>query len=86
MYFLITSYVRDKAVYCCWVSVYALINYVIVFIYLSIFISTSGGAPGYRETPVLVDIGYTDYVLRAHSVTALVLNCRISWYIYLLSR
>jgi hypothetical protein len=44
MYFLIISYVRDKVVYCCWVSIYSLINYVILFIYL-LFISTSRGTP-----------------------------------------
>jgi hypothetical protein len=31
--FLIISYMRDKGVYCCWVSIYALINDVILFIY-----------------------------------------------------
>jgi hypothetical protein len=35
IYFLIISYVRDKLVYCCWVSIYALINDVILFIYLA---------------------------------------------------
>jgi hypothetical protein len=34
IYFLIISYMRDKVVYCCWVSDYVLINYVILFIYL----------------------------------------------------
>jgi hypothetical protein len=33
IYFLIISYVTDKAVYCCWVSVYLLINYDILFVY-----------------------------------------------------
>jgi hypothetical protein len=33
IYFLIISYVTDKAIYCCWVSAYALINYVILFIF-----------------------------------------------------
>jgi hypothetical protein len=32
--FLVISYVSDKVVYCCWVSIYALINDVILFIYL----------------------------------------------------
>jgi hypothetical protein len=36
IYFLIISYVRDKVVYCCWVSVYALINDEILFIYFFI--------------------------------------------------
>jgi hypothetical protein len=42
IYFLIISYVRDKVVYFCWVSINALINNVILFIY---FISTSRGTP-----------------------------------------
>jgi hypothetical protein len=33
IYFLIISCVRHKVVYCCWVSIYALINDVILFIY-----------------------------------------------------
>jgi hypothetical protein len=37
IYFLIISYVRDKVVYCCWVSIYALINVVILFIYFFIY-------------------------------------------------
>jgi hypothetical protein len=49
IYFLIISYVTDKAVYCCWVSVCALINDVILFIYL---FSTSRCTLGYRGTPV----------------------------------
>jgi hypothetical protein len=44
IYFLIISYVRDKVVYCGWVSIYALINDVILFVYLFI-ISTSRGIP-----------------------------------------
>jgi hypothetical protein len=52
---LIISYVRNKVVYCCWVSIYALINDKILFIYLFI-ISTSGGTPRkcprYPGTPV----------------------------------
>jgi hypothetical protein len=43
IYFLIISYVRDKVVYCCWVSIYAWINDVILFIYFSI--SPSRGTP-----------------------------------------
>jgi hypothetical protein len=34
IYFLIVSYVRDKVVYCSCVSIYALVNYVISFIFL----------------------------------------------------
>jgi hypothetical protein len=48
IYCQIISYVVDKVVYCCWVSIYALINDVILFIYLSIylfFISTFRGTP-----------------------------------------
>jgi hypothetical protein len=58
VYFLIISYVRNKVVYCCWVSVYALINDVILFIYLFLFLHLAvplgsvSGTPGYRGTPV----------------------------------
>jgi hypothetical protein len=38
IYVLIISYVRDKVVYCCWVSIYALINDVILFTYLYIYL------------------------------------------------
>jgi hypothetical protein len=43
IYFLVISYVTEKVVYCCWVSIYALINDVILFIYF--LISTSRGTP-----------------------------------------
>jgi hypothetical protein len=57
IYFLIISYERDKVVYCCWVSIYTLINDVILFIIF--FISKPRGTPrkrlwypGYCGTPV----------------------------------
>jgi hypothetical protein len=49
----------NTVVYCCWVSIYALINYVILFF----FISTSRGTPGYRVTPVGNHYS-TDYVVK----------------------
>jgi hypothetical protein len=54
---LIISCVRDKVVYRCWVSIYALINYVILFIYflflhLAVPQGSVRGIPGYRGTPV----------------------------------
>jgi hypothetical protein len=58
IYFLIISYVRDKVVYCCWVAVYALINDVILFIYLFLFLHLAvplgsvRSTPGYRGTLV----------------------------------
>jgi hypothetical protein len=58
IYFLIISYVRDKVVYCCWVSVYALISDVILFIYLflslhlAVPLGSVRGTPGYRGNPV----------------------------------
>jgi hypothetical protein len=52
----VISHVRDKVVYCCWVSIYALINYVILFIYflflhLAVPLGSVRGTLGYRGTP-----------------------------------
>jgi hypothetical protein len=49
--------VTDKVVYCCWVSIYALINDVILFIYflflhLAVPLGSVRGNPGYSGTPV----------------------------------
>jgi hypothetical protein len=40
-------------VYCCWVSIYALINYVIfLFLHIAVPLGSVRGTPGYRGTPV----------------------------------
>jgi hypothetical protein len=54
VYFVIISYARDKAVYCCWISVCALINDVILFIFLHLVVPLGSvcGMLGYHGTPV----------------------------------
>jgi hypothetical protein len=52
IYFLIISYVRDKSVYCCSVSVYALINDVILIIYF-LFLHLAVSVPGRQPTAQL---------------------------------
>jgi hypothetical protein len=61
IYFLIISYVRDIIVYWCWVSIYALINYVILFIYfIFLNIAVPQGTAEPRLGIIGIDLTYTN--------------------------
>jgi hypothetical protein len=60
IYFLIISYVTDKVVYCCWVSICGLINDVILFIYLFSFYFYISRYPRVPRNPGWESLGYGD--------------------------